>query len=62
MTVDVPVAFFSHKMDRAECAYAVHERELLFIVLALRKWQHLLYGSEFAVVCKIDHRPFIVAS
>ena len=45
-----PVAFFSHKLSDAERKYPVHERELLAIVLALRKWRHLLFGSEFSVV------------
>ena len=52
-----PVAFFSHKLNNSERKYPVHERELLAIVLALRKWRHLLYGSDFTVVCKTDHRP-----
>jgi hypothetical protein len=52
-----PVAFFSHRLSNAERAYPVHERELLAIVLALRVWRHLLYGSEFEVVCQTDHRP-----
>ena len=52
-----PVAFFSHKLSDAERKYPVHERDLLAIVLALRKWRHLLFGSEFSVVCKTDHRP-----
>lgn len=52
-----PVAFFSHKLNRAERGYRVHERELISIVPALRKWRHLLYGSDFTVACKTDHRP-----
>jgi hypothetical protein len=52
-----PVAFFSHRLSNAERAYPVHERELLAIVLALCVRRHLLYGSEFEVVCQTDHRP-----
>ena len=52
-----PVSFFSHKLNTAERNYPVHERELLAIVLSLRVWRHLLYGSDFQVLCKTDHRP-----
>jgi hypothetical protein len=47
-----PVAFFSHSLNAAERTYPVHERELLDIVLALRTWRHILYGSEFEVLCQ----------
>jgi hypothetical protein len=52
-----PVAFLSHRLSHAKCAYPVHERELLAIVLALRVCHHLLYGSDFEVVRQTDHRP-----
>ena len=52
-----PVAYFSHRLSKAERNYPVHERELLAIVLALRTWRHYLLGSDFTVFCKTDHRP-----
>ena len=52
-----PVSFFSHKLNKCERKYPVHERELLAFVLSLRVWRHYLYGSDFTVHCKTDHRP-----
>ena len=37
----------------AERNYAVHEQELLAIVVALKAWEHLVSGRE--VVIKTDH-------
>ena len=51
------VSFFPHKLNQAERKYPVHERELLAIVLSLRVWRNLLYGSDFQVLCTPDHRP-----
>ena len=39
-----PVAFFSRKMNSAECSYPVQEQELLALVCALKKWRHYLFG------------------
>ena len=48
-----PIAFMSHKMNKAERNYPVHEQELLAIVQALREWRHYLHGTTFEVVT--DH-------
>jgi hypothetical protein len=39
-----PVAFFSAKLNPAERAYSVDERETLAIVRALRHWRHYLFA------------------
>ena len=52
-----PVSFYSHKLNKVECKYPVHERELLAIVISLRVWRHLLYIYDFQVLCTTDHRP-----
>src|SRR3954453_7068577 len=49
-----PVAFESCQMSPAEKNYAVHEKELLTIVHALKVWRHYLEGQEFTVVT--DHQ------
>src|SRR4051812_48194757 len=49
-----PVAFESRQMSPAEKNYAVHEKELLAIVHALKVWRHYLEGQEFTVVT--DHQ------
>ena len=51
-----PVAFFSHRLNDQERKYPVVNASCL-LVLALRVWQHHLYGSNFTVACSTDHRP-----
>jgi hypothetical protein len=50
---DQPVAFESRKLSPAELNYAVHEKELLAIVHALRIWKTYLEGQRFSVIT--DH-------
>jgi hypothetical protein len=45
-----PVSFLSRKMNEAETHYETHDRELLGVVYALRKWRHYLHGSRTTVV------------
>lgn len=49
-----PVAFESQQLGSAELNYPVHEKELLAIVRALRKWHVDLIGMTFEVFT--DHR------
>ncbi len=49
-----PVAFKSSQLSGAELNYPVHEKELLAIVRALKKWCVDLLGVSFIVF--IDHR------
>src|SRR6202050_3313152 len=49
-----PVAFDSMQLKGAEKNYPVHEKELLAIVRALKKWRSDLLGTEFVVYT--DHR------
>ena len=48
-----PVAFFSRKLNPAECNYAVHERELLAVVECVKNWAHYLHT--IPVVVQVDH-------
>lgn len=48
----------NYGLSDVERKYPVHECELFAIILSLRKWHHLLFGSEFQVLCKSNHRPF----
>ena len=41
-----PVAYFSKKLSKAERRYGATARELLGLVLALRKWRHYLMGCK----------------
>ena len=49
-----PVAFESAQYNSAEKNYPVHERELLAIVRALKKWRVYLLGTHFEVYT--DHK------
>ncbi|PSR71874.1 hypothetical protein PHLCEN_2v12251, partial [Hermanssonia centrifuga] len=49
-----PVAFESQQLSGAELNYPVHEKELLAIVRAMRKWRVDLLGVPFVVYS--DHR------
>ena len=49
-----PVAYDSMQLSGAEKHYPIHEKELLAIVRALKKWQTDLIGAEFIVYT--DHR------
>jgi hypothetical protein len=37
-----PIAFFSKTMNPAQCNYSIHNKELLAIILSLKKWEQLL--------------------
>jgi len=52
-----PVAFESMTLKGAELNYPVHEKELLAILRALRKWKVDLLGSEFLVYT--DHKTLL---
>ncbi|THG94041.1 hypothetical protein EW026_g7348 [Hermanssonia centrifuga] len=49
-----PVAFESQQLSGAELNYPVHEKELLAIVRAMKKWRVDLLGVPFTVF--LDHR------
>jgi hypothetical protein len=49
-----PVAYDSYQLNDAEKNYPVHEKELLAIVKALKKWRSHLLGAHFEVFT--DHR------
>ena len=52
-----PMAFESMTLKGAELNYPVHEKELLVILWALRKWKVDLMGSEFLVYT--DHKTLL---
>jgi hypothetical protein len=49
-----PVAYDSYQLNDAEKNYPVHEKELLAIVKALKKWRTSLLGTHFEIFT--DHR------
>jgi hypothetical protein len=52
-----PVAFDSSTLKEAELNYPVHEKELLAIVRAIKKWKYDLLGTPFFVYT--DHKTLL---
>ncbi|XP_065355094.1 uncharacterized protein LOC135949448 [Calliphora vicina] len=48
-----PIAFMSHKLNRAQRNYSVTELECLAVVLAIKKFRSYIEGQQFTVVT--DH-------
>ncbi len=51
-----PIGFYSAKWDKAQLNYAIPDKELLAILMALRHWRHLLQGTAHPVLIKCDHQ------
>jgi predicted aspartyl protease len=54
-----PIAYMSKKMLEAETRYAIHEKEMLAIICALKEWRHYLHGCPFSVVVYTDHKSLV---
>ena len=44
-----PIAHFSQSMSQVECNYAIYDKEMLAIMLALWKWWQYLLGAKYQV-------------
>jgi len=51
-----PIVFHSKAFSVAEINYDVHNKELLAIVKAFKKWQHYLEGVAVPVEVYTDHK------
>lgn len=51
--VEKPIAFMSHKINRAQRNYTITELECLAVVMAVKKFRPYIEGQEFKVVT--DH-------
>ena len=52
-----PIAFWSHKLNKAEFNYSATEKELLAIVEACEHWAGYLEGSQHPILVRTDHQP-----
>jgi predicted aspartyl protease len=51
-----PVAFFSKKLDPAQCNYEIYDKELLAIVRCLEEWRPHLEGTQDPIQIVTDHQ------
>ncbi|GMF82078.1 unnamed protein product [Aspergillus oryzae] len=51
-----PIAFESRKLVQAELNYDIHDKELLAIVSAFKKWRVYLEGAQHQIIVKLDHK------
>jgi RNase H-like domain found in reverse transcriptase len=51
-----PISYYSHALTAAECSYDVHDRELLTVILGLKRWQHLLLRAKHLIKVYTDHK------
>ena len=51
-----PMAFHSHTLTTSELNYDTHDKELLAIFEAFKKWRHYLEGSASPVDVVTDHK------
>ncbi|KAL0163661.1 hypothetical protein M9458_039414, partial [Cirrhinus mrigala] len=51
-----PCAYYSQKLNPAECNYDVGDRELLAMKAALEEWRHWLEGATVPFVILTDHK------
>src|SRR5690554_3038909 len=50
-----PVAYLSHKMEKAERNYDIHDKEMFAIVRSCKTWRHYLEGIKSTVAIITDH-------
>ena len=49
MQEEKPLAYFSHKLSPQAQGKSVYERELMAMVLAIKKWRPYLLGQKFLI-------------
>ena len=53
------VAFYFYKIIGLELNYDIHDKELLIVVEALRKWRVYLEGTKYPIQIYTDHKNLL---
>jgi len=53
-----PVAYYNYKITPLELNYDIYNKELLGIVIVLKKWRAFLQSTKEPFVVKTDHKNF----
>ena len=51
-----PVAFISKALNKTECNYEIHDKEMLGVIRCLEAWQHFLEGAKVKFKIWTDHK------
>jgi hypothetical protein len=46
---DIPIEYFSEKLDEEKVKYSMYDKEFYAIIQALKKWRHYLIPKEFVL-------------
>ena len=50
-----PIVFYSRKLTPAEINYDIHNKELLVIIKAFKKWYHYFKGAKYKIEVFINY-------
>jgi len=51
-----PVAYISKSLNKTECNYEIHDKEMLAVIRCLEAWRHFLEGAKRKFEIWLDHK------
>lgn len=60
MQVIRPIAYFSQALSARAQAKSIYEKELMVVVLSIKKWQHYLLENKFTVISDEKALKFLI--